>query len=382
MDLEKVESKLPPGNYFFSGNEAIAEGAIAAGCRYYAGYPITPSSDIMERIAARFKEVQGVFMQMEDEIASICSMIGAVWSGAKAMTATSGPGLSLMQEGIGYAALTETPLVIVDIQRAGPATGQATRVASSDHMQVKWGSQGDYQVISFSPWSVQEMYEQTITAFNLSEQYRVPVFLMGEEAIGHLRENLNVKREVKIFNRVRKPGAAPFGTESADGVPPMPAFGDGENLLVTGSTHDQFGFRKSDDPQVQAKLVNRINSKILNNRHKIVQTESHHTEDADILVVAYGFTARSALFAVNALRKEGKRVGLLRLKTIWPFDGRIFKQFDGIARKIFVPEMNRGQIFAEILKYTKIEVIPYNQTDGEIIHPYRIVKEIEALYNG
>jgi len=379
MGYRVIDSPFPAGNYYFSGNEAVAEGAIAAGCRYYAGYPITPSSEIMERISVRFKDVHGVFMQMEDEIASICSVIGAVWAGAKAMTATSGPGFSLMQEGIGYAALTETPLVIVNIQRAGPGTGQATRVASGDLMQAKWGSHGDYYIIALSPWSVQEMYDQTIDAFNLAEQYRAPVFVMGDEAIGHLRERIEVKATLTVFNREKKKGAPPFGTNQDDGIPPMSSFGEGEKLLVTGSTHNEIGIRKTDDPEVHSRLVNRINKKILNNRDRITQTDSYHLEDAEVIVVSYGFTARSALFAIEQLRKEGKKVGLLRLKTIWPFADEIIHDIGQKAKKIFVPEMNRGQIIGEVMKYAPCEVIPYNQTNGEIIHPHRIINEIKRL---
>ena len=379
MKSEEIDSALSAGTYYFSGNEAAAEGAIAAGCRYYAGYPITPSSEIMERISLRFKDVHGVFMQMEDEIASICSVIGAVWAGAKAMTATSGPGFSLMQEGIGYAALTETPLVIVTIQRAGPGTGQATRVGSGDIMQAKWGSHGDYQIIALSPWSVQEMYDQTIEAFNLAEQYRIPVFLMGDEAVGHLRERIDVRAKVEVFNRVKKPGAPPFGTEQDDGIPPMPAFGEGEKLLVTGSTHNEVGIRKTDDPGVHSRLVSRINNKVLNNRETIIQSESYGLDDAEVVVVSYGFTARSALFAMEQLRGEGNKVGLLRLKTIWPFADGIIQQIGGMAKKIFVPEMNRGQIAGEIRKYAACEVIPYDQTDGEIIHPHQIMKQVRSL---
>ena len=379
MNFKVIDSTFPAGHYYFSGNEAVAEGAIAAGCRYYAGYPITPSSEIMERISVRFKDVHGVFMQMEDEIASICSVIGAVWAGAKAMTATSGPGFSLMQEGIGYAALTETPLVIVNIQRAGPGTGQATRVASGDLMQAKWGSHGDYYIIALSPWSVQEMYDQTIDAFNLAEQYRAPVFVMGDEAIGHLRERIEVKATLTVFNREKKKGAPPFGTNQDDGIPPMSSFGEGEKLLVTGSTHNEIGIRKTDDPEVHSRLVNRINKKILNNRDRITQTDSYHLEDAEVIVVSYGFTARSALFAIEQLRKEGKRVGLLRLKTIWPFADEIIHDIGQKAKKIFVPEMNRGQIIGEVMKYAPCEVIPYNQTNGEIIHPHRIINEVRRL---
>jgi 2-oxoglutarate ferredoxin oxidoreductase subunit alpha len=378
-NTQEINSILPAGSYFFTGNEAAAEGAIAGGCRYYAGYPITPSSEIMERISQRFKEVQGVFMQMEDEIASICSVIGAAWAGAKAMTATSGPGFSLMQEAIGYGAFTETPLVIIDIQRAGPCTGQATKVGSGDLMQAKWGSHGDYQIIALSPWSVQEMYDQTIQAFNLAEQYRVPVFVMSDEAVGHLRERMDVGSKVRIYNRYKKSGAAPFGTEAEDGVPPMPAFGEGESITVTGSTHNEFGVRKTDDPVVQAKLVGRINNKIFNKREEITQSESFYLDDAEVIVIAYGFTARSSLFGVDQLRKAGKKAGLLRLKTIWPFSDRLIAELGQRKKKIFVPEMNRGQVFNEIQRYACGEVIPYQQTNGKIIHPKQIMEQIERI---
>jgi 2-oxoglutarate ferredoxin oxidoreductase subunit alpha len=379
MEYIKTKSTLAPGSYYFSGNEAAAEGALAAGCRYYAGYPITPSSDVMERICLRFKDVDGVFMQMEDEIASICSVIGAVWAGAKAMTATSGPGFSLMQEGLGYAALTETPLVLVNIQRAGPGTGQATRVGSGDLMQAKWGSHGDIQVIALSPWSVQEMYDQMIDAFNLAEQFRVPVYLMGDEAVGHLRERMDVPAEVEVCNRVKKPGAAPFGTDEDDGIPPMPAFGEGEKLLVTGSTHTEWGIRSTDNPLVHSRLVKRINKKVLSRRDSIVRTESYWTEDAEVVVVAYGFTARSSLFTVDRLRKEGKKIGMLRLKTIWPFADREMTEIGKAAKKIFVPEMNQGQICGEITKYADCNVISFGRTNGEIIHPDQLMEELRRL---
>ncbi|MCL0079889.1 2-oxoacid:acceptor oxidoreductase subunit alpha [Dehalococcoidia bacterium] len=378
MAWKEVRSALPPGNYYYSGNEAAAEGAIAAGCRYYGGYPITPSSEIMEWIAVRFREVGGVFIQMEDEIASLSSVIGASWAGAKAMTATSGPGFSLMQEGIGYAAMTETPIVIVDIQRAGPATGQATRVGGGDIMQAKWGSQGDYPVIAISPWSVQEMYDQTINAFNLAERYRVPVILLAEQAVGHLRERMDVREKIAIFNRRKEKGAAPFGAGD-DGVPPMPAFGEGEKLLVTGSSHDDYGLRKVADPLVQARLTARLHHKVVNNREEIIEYEDYYAEDADVIVIAYGFTARSSLFAVERLRREGKKVGMIKLKTIWPFADTLTRDVGSRVKKIFVPEMNRGQIAGEIMKYTCCDIIPYNQTDGEVIHPTTIMGELRRL---
>ncbi|MBW2030126.1 MAG: 2-oxoacid:acceptor oxidoreductase subunit alpha [Deltaproteobacteria bacterium] len=375
----EVKSLLPPGAYYLSGNEAAAEGALAAGCRYFAGYPITPSSEIMEHLSHRLRELGGVFMQMEDEIASICSVIGAVWAGAKAMTATSGPGFTLMQEGIGYAAFTETPLVVADIQRAGPATGQATRPGSGDHMQAKWGSHGDYQVISLSPWSVQEMYDMTVEAFNLAEVYRVPVFLMGEEVIGHLRERVDVGGTVKVADRPKRKGAPPFGTDEPSGVPPMPCFGEGERLLVTGSTHDALGIRKTDDPLVHAALLDRINNKILDHREDIAETEETFLEDAQVVIVSYGFTARSALYAVHRARKEGIRAGLLRLKTIWPFAEKAVRRVSESAQKIVVPEMNKGQVRGEVTRHAFCDVIAYNQTDGEIIHPHKIIQELRSI---
>src|SRR5512137_2152166 len=344
MPSSWVKSPFPKGSYYLSGNEAAAEGAIAAGCRFYAGYPITPSSEIMERMALRLREVRGVFIQMEDEIASISAVIGAAWAGAKAMTATSGPGFSLMQESIGYAAFTETPCVLVDVQRAGPCTGQATRVGSGDIMQAKWGSHGDYQVIALSPWSAQEMYDFTLSAFNLSERYRVPTMVMSEEAVSHLRENISIPAKVEVWNRKKEKAKAPFGTEEEDGVPPMPAFGEGERLAVTGSTHDAYGYRKTDDGEVHARLVERINEKILKNKSMIVETESYFLEDADIAVVGYGFTARTSLYVVRRLRKEGMKIGMVRLKTLWPFPEDTMREVGQKARRIVVPEMNRGQV--------------------------------------
>jgi 2-oxoglutarate ferredoxin oxidoreductase subunit alpha len=374
-----VKTPFPTGMHYFSGNEAAAEGAIAAGCRFYAGYPITPSSELMERMAIRLREVGGVFIQMEDEIASISAMIGASWAGAKAMTATSGPGFSLMQESIGYAAFTETPCVIIDVQRAGPCTGQATRVGSGDIMQAKWGSHGDYQVIAVSPWSAQEMYDLTLRAFNLSEQFRVPALVMADETIGHLRENMSTSAKVEVWDRKKEKGGSPFGTGEEDLVPPMPSFGEGERLLVTGSTHDAYGFRKTDDPEAHAKLVWRINEKILRNRKKIVETENYFLEDADIAVIAYGFTARTSLYVVKRLRKEGMKIGLLRLKTLWPFSEEAVREAGGRVKKVVVPEMNREQVAGEVRKVCRCDVIPIGQTNGEVIPPETIIEMLKKI---
>jgi len=379
MPRVTMKGVLPPGNYYLSGNEAIAEGALTAGCRFYAGYPITPSSEIMERMARRMEETGGVFIQMEDEIASICAVLGASWAGAKAMTATSGPGFTLMQEAIGYGAFTETPCVIVDIQRAGPSTGQATRVGSGDVMQAKWGSHGDYELIVLSPWSVQEMFEFSVEAFNLAERFRVPVILLGDQATGHLRENVRIPRSVEVLDRKKGGDSPPFDAGGEDLVPPMPTFGEGARLLVTGSTHDGWGVRKTDDPEAHARLVERINEKILRARETISRTESYLLEAADVAVVAYGFTARSALHAVKQLRKEGRSVGLIRLMTLWPFPAQQIHTLSASIEKIFVPEMNRGQIAGEIKKHTDKTVISLPQANGEIIDPRSIMDEIRRI---
>lgn len=379
MSSRLVKGSFPEGLHYLSGNEAAAEGAIAAGCRFYAGYPITPSSELMERMAVRLREVGGVFIQMEDEIASISAVIGAAWAGAKAMTATSGPGFSLMQEGIGYGIFTETPCVIVDVQRAGPCTGQATRVGSADIMQAKWGSHGDYQVIALSPWSVQEMYDLTVRAFNLSERFRVPAFVMAEEATGHLRETVRTQSQVEVWDRKKQKGGSPFGTEEEGGVPPMPAFGEGERLAVTGSTHDAQGFRKTDDPRAHAVLVERINRKILKSRQTLVETESYFIDDSEIVMLAYGFTARTSLYVVKRMRKEGFKLGLLRLKTLWPFPEEAVREATAKARKVFVPEMNRGQVAGEVRKFSPCEVLSLSQTNGEVIGPEAMEEALRRI---
>ncbi len=373
---ERIEKALlSPQRYFLAGNIACAEGALAAGCRFYAGYPITPSSEIMEHMAKRLKEVGGFFIQMEDEIGSISACIGASWSGVKAMTATSGPGFSLMLEGIGYALMTETPIVIVNIQRQGPATGQATRPGQGDIMQARWGAHGDYRIIALSPWSVQEMYDLTILAFNLSERYRVPVILLGDEVIGHLKETLLVKPEVVIFDRNKEKGKPPFGGEL---IPPMPAFGEGEALLVTGSTHNEWGVRKVYHPEVQDRLNRRLCEKIDKNRGEIIRFETYFTEDCDICLIAFGITARSSYYAVDSLRKEGIKVGLFRPITIWPFPEEELKKIP--ARKILVCEMNCGQLINEVQRILPgKEILGLFKTKGEAIYPWEVMKKIEEI---
>lgn len=377
--IEIIKSALPPGDYFMMGDEACAEGAIAAGCRFFAGYPITPASEVMGHIVKRFPDVGGKFIQMEDEIGSVAAMIGASWAGGKVMTSTSGPGLSLMMESIGYSAMTEAPIVIVDIQRAGPSTGQATRPGSGDIMQVKFGSHGDYEIIALSPWSVQEIYDLTINAFNLAEAYRVPVFVLSDEGIGHLRENFTVEPEVETWNRPKSVGSQPFHTDDADGVPPMPAFGEGEKLLVTSSTHDEWGYRKTQDSAIHERLVKRLIGKIRNNAEKIHRWETHHTEDMEYLVVAYGFSARAALQAVIELREKGLKIGLWRPITIWPFPEQNLKHTAANVKAVFVPEMNHGQLSREIERHVKIPVYPIPQVNGEVMHVETITDGIFKL---
>jgi 2-oxoglutarate ferredoxin oxidoreductase subunit alpha len=379
MGFKYVKSVLPPKTHYLSGSEAVAEGAIVAGCRFFGGYPITPATDIAEFYSARAKDVGGVFIQMEDELASICAVIGASWSGAKAMTATSGPGFSLMQEAIGYATMVETPLVIALIQRPGPSTGQGTTYAAGDIMQAKWGSHGDYQIIALYPWSVQEMYDQMINAFNLAEEYRVPVILLSEAALSRLEERVEVKEEIKIYDRIRATEVVSLGLPPETGIQPMAIFGEGLQAKVTGWTRG-YTWGVGSDTLAHRTLVSRLYHKIMDNRDNIIEYESYHMEDAEVVVVAYGFTARSALFVVKALRLEGKKVGMLRLKTIWPFADKLINKVGSEVRKIFVPEMNMGQIAGEVRKYTCTEVVQYNQTDGDIIRPGTIIEELRRLW--
>ena len=380
MPYSTTPTGVPAGARYMSGNEAAAEAAIAAGCRFYAGYPITPSSEIMENLAKLLPAHDGAFIQMEDEIGSISAVAGASWSGVKAMTATAGPGLSLMQECLGYAAFTETPLVVIDVQRAGPSTGQATKVGGGDIMTVKWGSHGDYEVVAFTPWSVAEMFFLTVEAFNAAEMLRVPAFVLAEEATGHLFERVDTPSEVRVFDRDYRPGEPPFDTPEPDGVPSMPRFGQGENLLVTGSTHNGLGFRKVEDPEVHDRLVRRLNRKVLARKADLCRYETHFLDDAKLVVVAYGFTARSALHAVRLARDAGLPVGMLRLITMWPFCREIVEEIAVRDVRFLVPEMNLGQV-AEMVRAAaagrRVEAL--GQVNGKTIAPDRILEAIREM---
>ncbi len=279
-----------------------------------------------------------------------------------------------MMENIGYACMTETPCVVVDIQRAGPSTGQASRPGSGDVMQAKWGPHGGVEIIAVAPWSVQEMYDLTIRAFNLAERFRVPVIVLGDAIMGHVRESFHVDERIELFNRMKVPGAAPFGTDQEDGVPPMPAFGEAEELLITGSTHDRYGVRETADPDVQQTLVTRLSKKITAHMDEITDYELYSEDDAQRMVVAYGSTARSALWAVQQARDRGERVGMLRLRSIWPFPGEVIRQWGDRCEEFIVPETNLGQISQVVQQYTDSPVTLVSQTNGEIMDPRRVLK--------
>lgn len=284
------------------------------------------------------------------------------------MTVTSGPGFSLMQEGIGHALMTEAPLVVVDGQRAGPSTGQVL-VGAGDVMQARWGMHGGMPTIALAPSSVQELYDMTIRAFNLAEKFRTPVLVMAEAATMHLREILDVAPEVELYERDKNPGLPPFGCDSPDGVPPMPSFGEGEKLLVTASTHDARGFRRTEDPVAHRVLTSRLYNKIMMHVPEIAEVDEYFLDDAEAAFVAYGFTARSALAAVEELRREGLKVGLLRLKTLWPFPATEVGRLGRQVRALVVPEMNLGQMVHVVASVARCAVVPCNQMDGTVIYP-------------
>lgn len=375
-----MKKKPERNTHFWQGNEACAEAAIVAGCRFFAGYPITPASEIAEHLAKKLPKIGGIAIQMEDELASIGAVVGASWAGAKPMTATSGPGFSLMQETIGYAFMTETPCVIVDVQRLGPSTGQATKCGQGDVMQARWGTHGDYSAIALSPSSAQEMFELTIKAFNLAEKYRTPVILLADEAIAHMREQVTMPSlaDIEIVNRRKpKPGeTAFFGLEE---VPPMPAVGEGYNVAVTGSTHNEYGIRFTADPNVHKRLVERLNSKIQNHADELAEAETHNIDDCQIGIISFGCTSRAIYEAVENAEAKGVTVGYARLKTIWPFPEKIVKKLAKTAEKIIVPEMNLKQLYYEVQRVTNgsSEIIALNKIGGgELITPEELTAKI------
>jgi 2-oxoglutarate ferredoxin oxidoreductase subunit alpha len=373
------------GEHFLNGDDACAEGAIAAGCRFFAGYPITPATEIAERMAKRLPEVSGVYIQMEDEIASMAAVLGASWGGTKSMTATSGPGFSLMMENIGLGMMMETPCVVVNIMRGGPSTGLPTLVGQGDVMQARWGSHGDYGVIALTPSSPQEAFDLTIEAFSLSEKYRIPVIVLSDELIGHMYERVVIP-EKKFLPRIRrkKPRKDPsehlpfLGGE--DLVPPMACAGEGYRLHVTGLTHDERGYPVI-TAEAQERLVRRLSDKIRKHAAHIIRIEEEGTEDAEIVVVAYGCAARSARESVNMARKSGRRVGFLRLITVWPFPEERIRELAANGVKGFVvPEVNYGQIAGEVERCAVgRDVLMVGLMGGAVHTPGIILEAIEEM---
>ena len=371
------------GEYFLSGDEACAEAAISAGCRFFAGYPITPATEIAERMAARMPEVGGAYIQMEDELASMNAVLGAAWGGAKAMTATSGPGFSLMMENLGLGIMTETPCVLVDVQRGGPSTGLPTLVGQGDMMQARWGSHGPYEIIALCPTSPQEMFDLTIEAFNLSEKYRTPVLIMADESVGHMTERVVIPpaESLELYPR-RKPTVPPDQYRpfegGSDGVPAMACAGEGYHMHVTGLTHDERGYPLTTDPAVQERLVRRLVEKIRVNRADIVRVESDGLEDAEVIVVGYGITARVAMWPVEMARAEGIKVGWLKLVTAWPFPEDLIRQLARRIKAFVVPEINYGQIVLEVERCAggQAATILVPHAGGDVHEPHVILDAI------
>lgn len=367
--------------FFIQGNEACAKGALKAGCRFFAGYPITPSTEVAETLARELPKVGGAFVQMEDEIASAGAIIGASWGGSKSMTATSGPGISLMQENIGYAFITETPMVIVNVQRGSPSTGQPTMAAQGDMMQVRWGSHGDYEPIALSPSSVQEFFDFTIKAFNLAEEYRTPVFVMADEVIGHMREKIVIEDNIEIIPRERpenKDDYLPF-KNIVNGTNKMPSFGDGFKVHVTGLTHDERGYPDTNSPDTHTQLVTRLSDKILNNVDSICSVRSLYCEDADIIVVSYGAPIRSVGTAVEMAREKGINVGFAKIDTPWPFPEKEIHSLSKNAKAVIVVEMNLGQMYYEIDRVSSCDCYLLSKIGGVLHKPKEILQLIEEV---
>jgi 2-oxoglutarate/2-oxoacid ferredoxin oxidoreductase subunit alpha len=369
-----------PNAKLMQGNEACTIGALTAGLEFYAGYPITPSTEIAELCAEELPKIGGKFVQMEDEIGSIAAIIGASLTGKKSMTATSGPGFSLMQECIGYSGLCEIPIVIINVQRVGPSTGMPTSAAQADVMQARWGTHGDHPVIVLAPGNVKECFELTVRAFNLSEQYRVPVIVLTDEVIGHMREKVVLPElsDVKIFDR-KQPAAPkdyrPYEADPDGGVPLMAPFGEGYRWHVTGLSHDEGGF-PTNKGDVASDLMRRIMRKIEKNEESIRDYAIESADDCDILVVSFGSSAMSSLSAVRQARAKGIKAGLFRPKTIWPFPEVPLKAISTHVKRIIVPEMNLGQIALEVERIVDRPVQRLGKINGELFRPEEILHEI------
>ncbi len=383
-----MESAVLSGEHFFNGDVACAEGALAAGCRFFAGYPITPATEIAEHMSKRLPGVGGHFIQMEDEISAMAAIIGASCAGVKSMTATSGPGFSLMMENIGLGIAMETPCVLVNVQRAGPSTGLPTLGAQGDMMQARWGSHGHYEIIALAPSSPQEIFYQTITAFNLSETYRVPVLVMADEIVGHLSERVIIPdaSKIKLQSRPRPKGRKdrfkPFHP-GPNGVAPMAHAGEGYMVHFTGLTHDERGYPVM-TAEAQAEMMERITGKIRRNLDKIIQVEKYRLEDADIAIVSYGISSRSSQAAVDEAREQGIKAGLLRLLTVWPFPEDMIRELARRVKCLITVELNLGQIHLEVQRCSegKAPALLIGHAGGSAITPEEILEKIKKQASG
>ncbi len=377
-----TENQGLEGEFFVNGDVACAEGAISAGCRFFAGYPITPATEVAERMSTRLPQVGGVYVQMEDELASIGAVLGASWAGVKAMTSTSGPGFSLMMENLGLGVMVETPCALVNIQRAGPSTGLPTMAGQGDMMQARWGSHGSYEIIALAPTSPQDIFDLTITAFDLSEKYRVPVLIMSDEIVGHMSEKVTMPRvapEDLIYRRRAEVGPEEYlpYEPGANLVPPMAVAGEGYHFHVTGLTHDERGYPVM-TAEAQDRLVRRLVDKIRLNRYDIIKYKEVQVEDADIIVCAYGVSVRIAQAAVKMARDEGIRAGLLQFITIWPFAEERIRELSLQAKAFVVPEINYGQIVLEVERCAggRARAILVPHMGGSVHSPQSILEAI------
>lgn len=382
--MSKASDGVLSGEFFMLGDIACAEGAICAGCRFFAGYPITPATEVAQRMSGRLPLVDGMYVQMEDELGSMNAVLGASWAGAKSMTATSGPGFSLMMENLGLGVMLETPCVLVNVQRGGPSTGLPTLASQGDMMQARWGSHGDYAMIALAPSSPQELFDLTIHAFNLSETYRTPVLVMTDAEVGHMTEKVVIPppEEIETVPR-RKPTVPPeeyrpYHVPEGEWVPPMAVAGDGYRIHITGLTHDERGYPATGDDSAQWPLVQRLIEKIEKNKDQIVMLEEHGLDQAQVAIVSYGIAARTAIWPMQMARQEDIPVGLLRLVTVWPFPDEQIRDLAGSVDAIVVPEINMGQIVREVERCAagQAQVLSVPHPGGNIHDPRQVLNAI------
>jgi len=382
MSTTLKKSKVLSGDHFITGDHAVAEGAIAAGCTFFAGYPITPATPIAERISWRFPQIGGEYIQMEDEIGSAAAIVGGSCGGAKSMTATSGPGVSLMLENIGLAYMMEVPIVIVNVMRGGPSTGMPTLSGQADIMQARWGSHGDYNMIAYVPSTVQEMFDFTVKAFNAAERFRTPVMVLADQILGLMTANITIPEEedIEVHNRPIASGPVEdYLTYNFDElVPPMAIAGQGYAIHMTGLTHNEYGYPDT-NVDAQALLLERLKRKFDENIDKIVEFDRIHLEDAEIALISYGSESRSAYAAIKQARSEGIKVGMLRMKTVWPFPIEEITKLSETVKAIIVPEVNMGQYVHPVREYATCPVYSLPHYGGEIHHPQAIVDKIKEV---